>query len=169
MCTAVLIGWGPPPPSPRIWRYWSAKIDDISLWLAEEQWGVVGGGGFIRSKRISRIVLDTDGQPCLTMLYKSRVYMKIISEWMRWITPRKRICSDTRKVNSLNSWFRFSISKGAAWHIGCGVLTNSSASAHCKAGPSSNLGSAPQRRPSSARKRWRQEEAVLDELYILIL
>ncbi len=41
MCTAVLIGWDPatsppPHPSPRIWahirgRYWSAKIDDISL------------------------------------------------------------------------------------------------------------------------------------------
>ncbi len=43
MCTAVLIGWvwdlataAPPPPSPRIGtrirgRYWSAKIDDISL------------------------------------------------------------------------------------------------------------------------------------------
>jgi hypothetical protein len=38
MCTAVLIGWDPaPPPSPCFWaqirgRYWSAKIDDISLW-----------------------------------------------------------------------------------------------------------------------------------------
>ncbi len=39
LCTAVLIGWDtttPSPPSPRIWahireRYWSAKIDDISL------------------------------------------------------------------------------------------------------------------------------------------
>ncbi len=39
MCTAVLIGWDPSTPStPRIWanirgRYWSVKIDDISLWL----------------------------------------------------------------------------------------------------------------------------------------
>ncbi len=39
MCAAVLIGWDPatPPTSPRIWaqiqgRFWSAKIDDISLW-----------------------------------------------------------------------------------------------------------------------------------------
>ncbi len=47
ICTAVLLGRKtpqpatrsppPPPPSPRIWahirgRYWSAKIDDISLW-----------------------------------------------------------------------------------------------------------------------------------------
>jgi hypothetical protein len=42
MCTAVLISWvpagrNPPSPSTRIWahmrgRYWSAKIDDISLW-----------------------------------------------------------------------------------------------------------------------------------------
>ncbi len=37
LCTAVLLRWGPAtPPSPRIWahirgRYWSAKIDDISL------------------------------------------------------------------------------------------------------------------------------------------
>jgi hypothetical protein len=38
MCTAVLIGWDPATsPSPCIWahirgaRYWSAKIDDISL------------------------------------------------------------------------------------------------------------------------------------------
>ncbi len=35
LCTAVLIGGDPAPP-PRIWahlrgRYWSAKIDDISL------------------------------------------------------------------------------------------------------------------------------------------
>ncbi len=51
--------------------------------------------------------------------------------------------------------------------LGCGVThrvrrgTISSASACCKAGPSSNLGSAPQRRPSTERK---QQEAVLDEL-----
>ncbi len=37
MCTAVLSGWDPAAPPPRIWahirgRYWSAKIDDISLW-----------------------------------------------------------------------------------------------------------------------------------------
>ncbi len=39
MCTAVLIGWDPATPPPlrigsriRV-RYWSAKIDDISLWL----------------------------------------------------------------------------------------------------------------------------------------
>jgi hypothetical protein len=39
MFTAVLIGWDPAtyPHFPRIWarihgRYWSAKIDDISLW-----------------------------------------------------------------------------------------------------------------------------------------
>ncbi len=38
MCSAVLIGWDPAPPPPRIWAhirgryYWSAKIDDISLW-----------------------------------------------------------------------------------------------------------------------------------------
>ncbi len=36
MWTAVLIGWNPASPPPRIWayirgRYWSAKIDDISL------------------------------------------------------------------------------------------------------------------------------------------
>ncbi len=39
LCTAVLIGWDtatPPPPLLRIWthirgRYWTAKIDDISL------------------------------------------------------------------------------------------------------------------------------------------
>ncbi len=39
LCIAVLIGWDPatpPPPAPRIWahirgRYWSAKVDDISL------------------------------------------------------------------------------------------------------------------------------------------
>jgi hypothetical protein len=36
MCTAVLIGPAIPPISPRIWahiqgRYWSAKIDEISL------------------------------------------------------------------------------------------------------------------------------------------
>jgi hypothetical protein len=37
LCTAVLIGLDPAtPPFPRIWahirgRYWSAKIDDISL------------------------------------------------------------------------------------------------------------------------------------------
>ncbi len=36
MFTIVLIGWDPAPP-PHIWahtrgRYWSAKIDDISLW-----------------------------------------------------------------------------------------------------------------------------------------
>ncbi len=43
LCTAVLIGWGPATtPRPRIWahilvrgRYWSAKIDDISLWPPE--------------------------------------------------------------------------------------------------------------------------------------
>jgi hypothetical protein len=39
LCTAVLIGWDPAtsPPPQRIWahirgRYWSAKIEDISLW-----------------------------------------------------------------------------------------------------------------------------------------
>ncbi len=38
MCTAVLIGWDlVTPPPPRIWahirgRYWSAKIDEITLW-----------------------------------------------------------------------------------------------------------------------------------------
>ncbi len=38
MCKAVLIGWDTAtPPSPRLWAhvrgcYWSAKIDDISLW-----------------------------------------------------------------------------------------------------------------------------------------
>ncbi len=44
ICTAVLIGWDPAtPPSPRIWahirgRYWSAKIDDISLWPPAFKW-----------------------------------------------------------------------------------------------------------------------------------
>ncbi len=41
----VLIGWDPatsPSPSPRIWahirrRYWSAKIDDISVWPPDEK------------------------------------------------------------------------------------------------------------------------------------
>ncbi len=38
MCTAVLIGWDTAtPPPPRSWahmrgRYWSAKMDDTSLW-----------------------------------------------------------------------------------------------------------------------------------------
>jgi hypothetical protein len=37
MCRAVLIGWGHPSPSPRIWAhireyYWSANIDDFFLW-----------------------------------------------------------------------------------------------------------------------------------------
>ncbi len=60
--------------------------------------------------------------------------------------------------------------------IGCGIAqikvlrgSNSSTSPCWKAGPSSNLGSAPQRRPSTERKRWRQQEAVLDELNIQIL
>ncbi len=53
MCTAVLIGWNhaipPPPPSPRIWahirgRYWSAKIDDISLWPPGLHFGPKEGG-----------------------------------------------------------------------------------------------------------------------------
>jgi len=52
----VLIGWDPatPAPFPRIWtritrgRYWSAKIDDISLWppggtVPEEEEGGPGG------------------------------------------------------------------------------------------------------------------------------
>jgi hypothetical protein len=43
MCTAVLIGWDPqPPPPPCIWafiigRYWSAKIDHISLCSPDDQ------------------------------------------------------------------------------------------------------------------------------------
>ncbi len=37
MCTPVFIGWDPAPPPPRVWahvrrRFWSVKIDDISLW-----------------------------------------------------------------------------------------------------------------------------------------
>ncbi len=37
MRTAVFIGWDTAPPPPRFWahirgRYWSANIDDISLW-----------------------------------------------------------------------------------------------------------------------------------------
>jgi hypothetical protein len=37
LCTAAIIGWDPAtPPPPRIWafvrrRFWSARIDDISL------------------------------------------------------------------------------------------------------------------------------------------
>jgi hypothetical protein len=38
LCTAVLIGLDPATPLPRFWarirgRYWSAKIDDISLYV----------------------------------------------------------------------------------------------------------------------------------------
>ncbi len=48
MCTAVLIGWDPTAPLhlPYIWahiweRYWSAKIDNISLWPPwwDTNWG----------------------------------------------------------------------------------------------------------------------------------
>jgi hypothetical protein len=48
------------------------------------------------------------------------------------------------------------MAQGAAW-LGCGMARvqrglDSSAPACCTAGPSSNLGSAPQRRPSTERK-----------------
>ncbi len=42
----------PPPPPPRIWahirgRYWSAEIDDISLYpLVVSKLGCIGGGNF---------------------------------------------------------------------------------------------------------------------------
>jgi hypothetical protein len=58
MCTVVLIFWlkpSTPPPPPGIWthirvRYWSAKIDDISLWPPDSNIDIgphryLGGGG----------------------------------------------------------------------------------------------------------------------------
>ncbi len=53
--------------------------------------------------------------------------------------------------------------KGAAWLKRVRRGSDSSASAYCKAGPSSNLGSAPQRRcrAEAMRKTW-----TVDELYI---
>jgi hypothetical protein len=58
-------------------------------------------------------------------------------------------------------------SQGAVWLIGCGVAlrvrcgSDSSAPACCTAGPGSNLGSAPQRRPSTERKAMRITRVVL--------
>jgi hypothetical protein len=53
--------------------------------------------------------------------------------------------------------------KGAVWltRVRCG--SDSSAPACCTAGPSSNLGSAPQRRPSTERKAMRTTRVVLYE------
>ncbi len=71
-----------------------------------------------------------------------------------------------RRVSEGAAWFRGCgvaqrvrrVSEGAACLRGCGVAqrvrrgSDSSAPACCKAGPSSNLGSAPQRKPSTERK-----------------
>jgi hypothetical protein len=60
--------------------------------------------------------------------------------------------------------------------IGCGVAQirvqrglDSNVKACCMAGPSSNFGSTPQRRPSTERKAMRTTRAVLYEYYIYIL
>ncbi len=59
--------------------------------------------------------------------------------------------------------------KGAKWLKRVRRGSNSSASACRKAGPSSNLGSAPQKRPSTERKLWGKHERSTSYIFINIL
>ncbi len=96
----------------------------------------------------------------------SNRYSKLWNKSMRkpWSNPWSKPRSKPRGKQGAKHRAKHAANQGAihgenqSGNQGCGVAQKVARRACCKAGPSSNLGSAPQRRPSTELKPWGNQE-----------